>query len=135
MSFGYADDYCNAKATSDRSVTSTKVHMYIDTPARCSACAVHAGVELAGEVADVAGHIFHSAQTGREAEINKQMRSELECVQILTQVHHNLVSAMQVLSWQAKWLMWQARSFTAPELGRMLTSAGRCALIWSACPC
>jgi len=127
---GYADNYCNVRAEIIH-----KVQWDVDTPAGCSACAVRAGLELAGQVAKVAGHVFHSARTWQEADISKQMQSELECVPILTQLHPDLASAMQALSWQANWLMSQTRSFTAPELGRMLTSAGRCALIWSACPC
>lgn len=46
-----------------------------------------AGVELAGQVADVAGRVFHSARTWAEADVSKQMRPNVERVPMLTELH------------------------------------------------
>lgn len=47
----------------------------------------HAGVELAGQVADVAGRVFHSARTWSDADISKRVRANLERLPMLTQLH------------------------------------------------
>ena len=47
----------------------------------------HVGVELAGQVADVAGRVFHSARTWSDADISKRVRANLERLPMVTQLH------------------------------------------------
>ncbi|CAL5222037.1 g4330 [Coccomyxa viridis] len=49
--------------------------------------ASYSGIELAGQVADAAGQVYHSARTWSEAEISKRMRPNLERMPMLTQLH------------------------------------------------
>ena len=48
---------------------------------------MRAGIELANQVADAAGQVYHSARTWSDTDISKQMRPNLERVPMLAQLH------------------------------------------------